>query len=75
MALQAVGSFSMCSGHITGMVFIGFSGHIRLMVSEGAEGGVMSIHTSGVICVGRGVVVILCSCKKHFDYILAALLA
>ena len=36
MALQAVGSFSMCSGHLTGMVVIGFSGHIRLMVSEGS---------------------------------------
>ena len=53
MALQAIGSFSMCSGHLTGMVVIGFSGHIRLMVSEGAEGSVMSIHTSRVICVGR----------------------
>ena len=64
MALQAVGSFSMCSGHVTGMVFIGFSWHIRLIVSEGAEGGVMSIHTLGVICVGRGVIMVLHSCKK-----------
>ena len=75
MALQAVGSCSMCSGHLTGMVVIGFSGHIRLMVSEGAEGAVVSIYTLGVICVGRGVVVDLRSCKKHFDSILAALLA
>ena len=75
MVLQAVGSFSMCSGRLTGMVFIGFSGHIRLMVSKGAESGVMSIHTSGVICVGRGIVVVLRSCRKHFDSILAALLA
>ena len=74
MALQAVGSFSMCSGHVTGMVFIGFSGHIRLIVSKGAEGGVMSIHTSGVICVGRGVIVVLHSCRKQLDSILAALL-
>ena len=35
MALQAVGNFSMCSGHLTGVVVIGFSGHIRLMASEG----------------------------------------
>ena len=35
----------------------------------------MSIHTLGVICVGRGIVVVLYSCKQHFDSILAALLA
>ena len=74
MALQAEGSFSMCSSHLIGMVSIGFSGHIRLMLSEGAETGVIGSHTSGVICVGRGVVVVLCNCKKHFDSILAALL-
>ena len=74
MALQAVGSFSMYSGHFTGMVVIGFSGHIRLMVSKGAESGVMSIHTLGVICVGRGIVVVLHSCRKQFDSILAVLL-
>ena len=74
MALQAVGRFSMCSGRLTGMIVIGFSGHIWLMASEGAEGGVMSIHTSGVICVGRGVIVVLHSHRKQLDSILVALL-
>ena len=75
MALQAVGNCSMCSGHLTGMVVIGFSGHIRLMVSKGAEGGVVSIHASGVICVGRGVIVVLHSYRKQLDSMLDALLA
>ena len=34
----------------------------------------MSIHTSGVMCVGRGVIVVLPSCRKQLDSILAALL-
>ena len=75
MALQAIGNFSTCSGCLIGIVSIGFSGHIRLMVSVGAEVGVASIQTSGVICVGRGVAVALCSCREHFDSMLVALLA
>ena len=53
---------------------MGFSGHIRLMVSVGAEAGVVSIQTLGVICVGREVVATLCSCREHFDLMLASLL-
>ena len=75
MALQAIGSFSTCSGCLIGIVSMGFSGDIRLMVSVGAEVGVVSIQTSGVICVGRGMAVDLCSCREHFDFMLAALLA
>ena len=75
MALQAIGSFSTCSSCLIGIVSMGFSGHIRLMVSVGAEAGVASIQTSGVICVGRDVVVALHSCREHFDFMLASLLA
>ena len=75
VALQAVGNLSTCSGCLIGMVSKGFSGHIKLMVSVGAEVGVVSIQTSGVISVGRGVTVALCSCREHFDSMLATLLA
>ena len=53
---------------------MGFSGHIRLMVSVGAEAGVANIQTSGVICVGREVAAALHSCREHFDFMLASLL-
>ena len=75
MALQAVGSFSTCSGCWTGMISIGLLGHIRLMVAVGADIGVASIHTSGIICVGSGVSEALCNCKEHFDSMLALFLA
>ena len=44
------------------------------MVSTGAVAGVVSIQTSGVISVGRAVVVVLHSCKEHMDVVLALLL-
>ena len=49
MALQAVGSFSICIGCWIVMVSIGFSGHTRVIVLTGAVTGVVSIQTSGVI--------------------------
>ena len=67
MALQAVGSFSMCIGCQIVIIFMGFSGHIRVNVLIGAVAGVVSIQTSGVICVGRAVVVVLHNCKEHLD--------
>ena len=36
------------------------------MVLTGAVAGVVSIQTSGVIWVGRVVIVVLHSCKEHF---------
>ena len=75
VALQAIGSFSTCSGCLIGIVSIGFSGHIKLMVSVGAEVGVVSIQTFGMICVGRGVIEALWSCREHLDSMLAVLLA
>ena len=65
----------MCSGLWMGIVSIGLSGHIRLIAAVGAEIGVASIQTSGVIWVGRGVVEALCSCREHLDSMLALLLA
>ena len=44
---------------------MGFSGHINVMVLIGAVAGVVSIQTSGVICIGRLVMVVLHSCKEH----------
>ena len=49
MAVQAIGSFSTCSGCQIAIVSMGFSGHIRVMVVTGAIAGVVSIQTSGVI--------------------------
>ena len=54
---------------------MGFSGYIRVMLLTGAVGGVVSIQTSGVIWIGRAVVVVLCSCNEHLDVMLALLLA
>ena len=54
---------------------MGFSGHIRVIVLTGAVTGVVSIQTSGVIWVGRAVVVVLHSYKEHLDVMLALHLA
>ena len=56
------------------IVSMGFSGHIRVIVLTGAATGVISIQTSGVIWVGRAVVVVLHNCKEHLDVMLALLL-
>ena len=45
------------------------------MVAVGADIGVASIQTSGVICVGSGVDEALCNCREHFDSMLALFLA
>ena len=62
-----MGSFSMCIGCQIGTVSIGFSGHIRVTVLIGAVASVVSIQTSGVIWVGRLMVVVLCNCKEHLE--------
>ena len=67
MALQIVGSFSMCIGCQIGIVSKGFSGHINVTVLIGAVASVVSIQTSGVIWVGRLVVVVLCNYKEHLE--------
>ena len=49
MALQAVGSFSICIGCQMAIISMDFSGHIRVIVLTGAVTGVVSIQTPGVI--------------------------
>ena len=46
---------------------MGFSGHIKVTVLIGAVASVVNIQTSGVIWVGRLVVVILHNCKEHLE--------
>ena len=65
----------MCIGCWIGIVSIGFSGHINVMVLVGAVAGVVSIQTSGAIWVGRLVVVALHICKEHLEAISALLFA
>ena len=50
-----------------GMVAMGLSRHINVIVFIGAVTGVVSIQTSGAIWVGKWVVVILCICKEHLE--------
>ena len=59
----------MCTGFWIGMVSMGFSGHISVMVLVGAVTGVVSIQTSGAIWVGRLVVEALCIYKEHLEAI------
>ena len=67
MALQAVGSFRMCTGFWMGMVAKGLSGHINGIVFVGAVTDVVSILTSGDIWVDKMVVLILHICKEHLE--------
>ena len=46
MALQAIGSFSMCNGFCIRMDSMGFSGHIKVKVFAGAATGVVRIQIS-----------------------------
>ena len=75
MALQAIGNLRMCTGFLTVMVSVAFSGHINVMVLAGAESGVMRIQTSGDICVGSFIPKIFLICNKHCVVISAMLLA
>ena len=65
----------MCIGFWIGIVSMGFSGHINVMVFVGAVACVVSIQTSGAIWVGRLVVVALHICKDHLEVISASLFA
>ena len=69
MALQAIGSFGMCTGFCIIMVSMAFSGHIDVMVFAGAASGVVRIQTSGAIWVGKFVSDAFCICSGHFDII------
>ena len=65
----------MCIGFWIGMVSMGFSRHINVMVFVGAVTGVVSIQASGVIWVGRLVVEALHICKEHLEAISTLLFA
>ena len=53
---------------------MGFSGHIKVTVLIRAVAHVVSIQTSGVIWVGRIVVVVLHNCKEQWEAIPVLLL-
>ena len=57
------------------MVSMAFSGHISVMVLAGVESGVMRIHTSGDIWVGKFISDAFCICNEHCEVISAVLLA
>ena len=53
MALQAIGSFCMCTSFCRTIVSITFSGQINVIVLAGAAGGVVRIQMSGAIWAGK----------------------
>ena len=75
MALQAIVSFRMCTGFWIGMVAMGFSGHINVMVFNGVVTGVVRIQSSGAIRVGRLVAEALHICHEHLEVISSLLFA
>ena len=75
MGLQAVGSFSMCTGFCIMMVPMAFAGHINVMMFTGAASGVVRIQTSGAIWVGKLVIDAFHICSEHFEMISTVLFA
>ena len=75
MALQAVGSFSMCTGFHIMIISVSLSGHISFMVLAGVEGGVVMIKTSGDIWVGKFISDPFHICNEHHEVMSAVLLA
>ena len=67
MALQAIGNLRMCTGFLTVIVSVAFSGHINVMV--------VRIQTSGDICVGRFTPEIFLIRNEHCAAISAGLFA
>ena len=64
----------MCTGFLTVMVSVDFSGHISVMVLASAESGVVRIQTSGDICVGKFTSEVFLICNEHCEVISAGLL-
>ena len=75
VALQAIGSFSMCTGFCIMMVSMAFSGHINVMVFSGVTSGVVRIQTSGAVWVGKFVSDAFHICNEHFEVISIVLFA
>ena len=75
MALQAIGSLSMCTGFCIMMASMAFLGHINVMVFAGAASGVVRIQASGAIWVGKFIPDAFHICNEHFKVISALLFA
>ena len=75
VALQVMGSFSMCTGFCIIIISMSVSGHISFMVLAGAEGGVVMIQTSGDIWVGKFISDAFCISNEHHEVMSAVLLA
>ena len=75
MALQAIGSLSICIGFCKTIVSIAFSGQINVIVLAGAAGGVVRIQTSGAIWAGKLVSNAFSICREHFKVISVVLFA
>ena len=75
MALQAIGSLSMCTAFCIIMVSMTFLGHISVMVFSGAVSGVVRILTSGAIWVGKFMADVFHICNEHFKVISTVLFA
>ena len=75
VALQAIGSFCMCTGFCIMMVSMAFLGHIDVMVFPGAASEVVRIQTSDAIWVGKFIPDAFCICNEHFKVISTVLFA
>ena len=65
----------MCTGFCIITVSMAFSGHINDIVFTGAVSGVVRIHTSGAIWVGKFIPDAFHICNEHFEVISAVLFA
>ena len=65
----------MCTGFLTVMVSVAFSGHVNMMVLAGAESGVVRIQTYGDICVGSFTPEVFLICNEHCEVVSAEVLA
>ena len=75
VALQAMGSLSVCNGFCIVIVSMAFLGHINVMVFSEATSGVVRIQISGATWVGRFIPDVFCICNEHFEVISTVLLA
>ena len=75
VVLQAIGSFSICTGFHIMMVSVHFSGHISTIVLAGVESGVVRIQTSGDTWVGKFTSDVFHICNEHCEVISAVLRA
>ena len=75
VALQAVGSFNMCTFFHIMMLSMPYLGHISIMVFAWAASGVVRIQTSGDIWVGKLTSDAFRICNEHCEVISAVLLA